>query len=86
MGKHAKSRMMDIRCPSCGSSKTEVTNSRPAIGSIRRRRQCACGVRFTTKERALTPGKSRLIKLKTRLTRQMLEVGHTLVEIAERLP
>ncbi len=44
-----------LRCPRCGSTETQVKDSRPAEGNaaIRRRREClACGERFTTFERA----------------------------------
>lgn len=43
-----------MRCPFCGSTDTQVKDSRPAEDhvSIRRRRSCpACGGRFTTYER-----------------------------------
>ncbi|MBI1866782.1 MAG: transcriptional repressor NrdR [Methylocystis sp.] len=43
-----------MRCPYCGSSDTQVKDSRPAedSSSIRRRRVCpSCGGRFTTFER-----------------------------------
>jgi transcriptional repressor NrdR len=43
-----------MRCPYCGSSETQVKDSRPAedSSSIRRRRVCPdCGGRFTTFER-----------------------------------
>ncbi|MEM0987781.1 MAG: transcriptional regulator NrdR [Pseudomonadota bacterium] len=43
-----------MRCPFCGSSDTQVKDSRPAEDNvaIRRRRYCAaCGGRFTTYER-----------------------------------
>jgi transcriptional repressor NrdR len=48
-----------VRCPSCGADDDKVVDSRPtADGSaIRRRRECrACGLRFTTFERAELPG------------------------------
>lgn len=43
-----------MRCPFCGSTETQVKDSRPAEdhAAIRRRRSCgACGGRFTTFER-----------------------------------
>ncbi len=43
-----------MRCPFCGSTDTQVKDSRPAEDhvAIRRRRSCqACGGRFTTYER-----------------------------------
>jgi transcriptional regulator NrdR family protein len=43
-----------IRCTVCAADRTEVIDSRPSRDgrSIRRRRQCAHGHRFTTWERA----------------------------------
>lgn len=38
---------MGVCCPSCGRDDSKVTDSRPAPGGIRRRRQCACGTKFT---------------------------------------
>lgn len=39
-------------CPSCQNPDTRVVDSREAVDSIRRRRECqACGHRFTTFER-----------------------------------
>lgn len=40
-----------VPCPECGSTRAVVTEARSARGYIRRRRQCECGARFTTKER-----------------------------------
>lgn len=43
-----------MNCPFCGSTETQVKDSRPTEdgAAIRRRRQCAaCGARFTTFER-----------------------------------
>ena len=41
-----------MKCPFCNAEDTKVIDSRPAEGTIRRRRQCeACGKRFTTYER-----------------------------------
>ena len=43
-----------MRCPFCGSTDTQVKDSRPAEdgAAVRRRRECTrCGVRFTTYER-----------------------------------
>ena len=42
-----------MRCPFCSNEDTQVKDSRPADdnSSIRRRRQCVCGGRFTTFER-----------------------------------
>ena len=41
-----------MKCPFCSAEDTKVIDSRPAEGTIRRRRQCEkCGKRFTTYER-----------------------------------
>lgn len=40
-----------MRCPGCGQDDSRVVDSRMTSDSIRRRRQCACGERFTTHER-----------------------------------
>ncbi len=40
-----------MKCPFCGFNESKVVDSRPAEGSIRRRREClACEKRFTTYE------------------------------------
>jgi transcriptional regulator NrdR family protein len=39
-----------IACPKCHGTETGVTDSRRVNGRIRRRRECACGRRFTTYE------------------------------------
>ena len=44
-----------MKCPFCGELNSRVIDSRPAEGSIRRRRQCeSCGKRFTTYEKIET--------------------------------
>lgn len=41
-----------MKCPICSHGESKVLDSRPADGSIRRRREClACQYRFTTYER-----------------------------------
>ncbi len=41
-----------MKCPACSHGESKVLDSRPADGSIRRRREClACQHRFTTYER-----------------------------------
>ena len=41
-----------MKCPTCGFMESKVLDSRPADGSIRRRREClGCQRRFTTYER-----------------------------------
>jgi transcriptional repressor NrdR len=47
-----------VHCPSCGADDDKVVDSRPTTDgtAIRRRRECrACGLRFTTFERAELP-------------------------------
>jgi transcriptional repressor NrdR len=47
-----------VHCPSCGADDDKVVDSRPTPDgtAIRRRRECrACGLRFTTFERAELP-------------------------------
>jgi transcriptional repressor NrdR len=47
-----------VRCPACGADDDRVVDSRPTPSgdAIRRRRECrACGLRFTTFERAELP-------------------------------
>ena len=39
-----------MTCPECGSPDTYVIESRASNGTIRRRRECVCGHRFTTYE------------------------------------
>lgn len=50
-----------LRCPNCGEPESWVVDSRtPKSGAfIRRRRECACGHRFTTYERPMTPEQDR---------------------------
>lgn len=41
-----------MKCPYCNSSESQVKDSRPVDGTIRRRRTCdTCGAKFTTIER-----------------------------------
>ena len=45
-----------MRCPSCSSGRSKVTDSRPVAGGTerQRRRECeACGARFTTSEKVV---------------------------------
>lgn len=39
-----------LLCPKCAGPGLEVTDSRPGVGYIRRRRLCTCGHRVTTVE------------------------------------
>lgn len=50
---HADGNWNKLKCPQCGSGKTEVLDTRDSNrNSIRRRREChGCGYRFTTYER-----------------------------------
>jgi transcriptional regulator NrdR family protein len=43
--------VIGIACPKCGGVEHIVSDSREALGCVRRRRRCAaCGHRFTTRE------------------------------------
>lgn len=47
----SQARGPSIQCPTCGNDGSEVVDSRPSSGTIRRRRQCdECHTRFTTFE------------------------------------
>jgi transcriptional regulator NrdR family protein len=37
-------------CPKCGAWTSTVVDSRPSVNGTRRRRQCACGHRYSTLE------------------------------------
>lgn len=45
-----------LKCPSCGSIKLGVSDSRPFQGTIRRRRKCECGNKFSTIEFVIKSG------------------------------
>ena len=52
-----------MNCPFCSHPDTKVTDSRPEVGAIRRRRECleesgGCGRRFSTLERVELAGVS----------------------------
>jgi transcriptional regulator NrdR family protein len=71
-----------IRCVSCFGTETEVIDSRPGPGRIRRRRACSrCGFRFSTVEAVVVPK----VKLNVRQVRQMRGRDMTYQEIGERL-
>ena len=62
-----------MKCPSCGSFDSKVTDSRPVEdgGSIRRRRECLqCGRRFTTYEKVEMP---QLLVIKKDNTRELFD-------------
>lgn len=44
-------------CPKCGAQDSATLDSRavPTTGDVRRRRECACGLRFTTYESTRVP-------------------------------
>lgn len=52
--------MNGVTCPSCGVSDSEVIDTQPTSYGIRRRRRCACGNRFTTREEVVQSGPPRL--------------------------
>lgn len=39
-----------LSCPKCGAHISHVVDTRPSGGFVRRRRQCVCGIRYTTHE------------------------------------
>ena len=57
-----------MNCPKCGSNQAFVVDSRPADGSVKRRRECLfCGQRFNTVEIAAVEyktleGKAKMLK------------------------
>lgn len=52
-----------MNCPFCGNPDSKVTDSRPELDGIRRRREClGCGQRFSTLERVELAGVSLLKK------------------------
>lgn len=62
-----------IDCEECGSFRTKVTNSRPIIGGVRRRRKCvSCGHTFTTHEynESEVPESEGLFRIAERLERK----------------
>lgn len=42
--------MNGLECAACGNTKLRVSDSRRCMNSVRRRRSCSCGARFTTFE------------------------------------
>lgn len=48
--------MRGVPCPACGCTDSDVKDSRPHDGAIKRRRQCTkCGERFSTFETSGVP-------------------------------
>src|SRR6185436_14847741 len=71
-----------MRCPYCGSTNTQVKDSRPSEdhSTIRRRRVCAdCGGRFTTFERVqlreLTVDPERVERMVSGIVRRLENIG-----------
>ena len=62
-------------CPFCKKGETSVVDSRPAEDgtSIRRRRLCSCGERFTTFER---------VQYREIIVVKKMEENHHLIEIS----
>lgn len=70
-----------VCCPSCGRDDTETLETRKVTGATRRRRQCQCGVRFTTMEKAIYSKPNAI----SRRAKALRSEGFLLKEIAHRL-
>lgn len=69
-----------LECPRCGSTTSGVVDTRTGAGFVRRRRQCAAGHRYTTREvivhtgrRAMQPGFRS--SLASAVSRAVLDLG-----------
>jgi hypothetical protein len=71
-------------CPKC-ESPTEVINSRKKNGTVVRRRLCACGERFSTKEVIIT-FKQIIRKPITGLSMSQSAGGHWTVSLNDTMP
>jgi transcriptional regulator NrdR family protein len=47
-----------LKCPECRGVRLQVVDSRPFEGTIRRRRKCGCGAKFSTIEFVIGKGQS----------------------------
>lgn len=72
-------------CPKC-SSPTEVINSRKRDGTVVRRRLCACGERFSTKEVITTSKKITLKKVVKALSMTKAVTGEWTVKVDQNTP
>jgi transcriptional regulator NrdR family protein len=72
-------------CPKC-ESPTEVINSRKKDGNVVRRRLCACGERFSTKEVITTSRKVTFKKVVKALSMTKAVTGEWTVKLDENTP
>lgn len=72
-----------MNCPKC-KSPTEVINSRKRDGTVARRRLCACGERFSTKEVITTSRKVTLPVKALSMTKAV--TGEWTVKVDESTP
>ena len=73
-----------MTCPKC-KSPTEVINSRKRDGTVVRRRLCACGERFSTKE-VITTSRSFTFKSVKALSMTKSVDGEWTVKVDENTP
>lgn len=74
-----------MTCPKCDSP-TEVINSRKRDGTVVRRRFCACGERFSTKEVITASKKITLKKVVKALSMTKAVTGEWTVKVDENTP
>ena len=74
-----------MTCPKC-ESPTEVINSRKKDGNVVRRRLCACGERFSTKEVITTSRKVTFKKVVKALSMTKAVTGEWTVKLDENTP
>jgi transcriptional regulator NrdR family protein len=74
-----------MTCPKC-ESPTEVINSRKRDGTVVRRRLCACGERFSTKEVITTSRKVTFKKVVKALSMTKAVTGEWTVKVDENTP
>jgi len=74
-----------MTCPKC-ESPTEVINSRKKDGTVVRRRLCACGERFSTKEVITTSRKVTFKKVVKALSMTKAVTGEWTVKVDENTP
>lgn len=72
-------------CPKC-SSPTSVINSRKKDGNVVRRRLCACGERFSTKEVIIDSKKVTFKKVVKALSMTKAVTGEWTVKVDEDTP
>jgi transcriptional regulator NrdR family protein len=74
-----------MTCPKC-ESPTEVINSRKRDGTVVRRRLCACGERFSTKEVITTSRKVTFKKVVKALSMTKAVTGEWTVKLDKNTP